>query len=147
MNSVQLNCYDSPVIEYQAGKRVLGGVLSSTLISIPVVNIHRDRVQRGGEEVKIDFSNVNLEYLIHARDIAREDPEVAATLLGTSLELAKLLAQAPMKYLTKISQIKVPLMAARGDVTWWSRLFNAFLDENEEEAGMVLQAVNLSILA
>ncbi len=32
--------------------------------------------------MKIDFSSVNLQYLIHVRDIAREDPDVAAPLLG-----------------------------------------------------------------
>ena len=57
--------------------------------------------------MKIDYSSVNLQYLIHVRDIAGEDPEVAAPLLGMSPELASLLAQTPSEYLTKIPQVKV----------------------------------------
>ncbi|MCG8060570.1 MAG: flagellar transcriptional regulator FlhD [Candidatus Thiodiazotropha endolucinida] len=109
--------------------------------------MRREEVQQGEEEVKIDFSNVNLEYLIHVRDVAREDPEVAASLLGMSPELATLLAQAPSEYLTKISQVKVPLMAARGDAIWWYRLFKALVEENREEVEVVLQAVSLAVLS
>jgi len=97
--------------------------------------------------MKIDFSDVNLQYLIHVRDIAREDPEVAAPLLGMSPELANMLAQAPGEYLTKIAQVKVPLVAARGDAVWWYRLFKALTDENSEEVEAVLQAVGLAVLS
>jgi hypothetical protein len=97
--------------------------------------------------MKIDFSGVNLQYLIHVRDIAREDPEVAAPLLGMSPELANMLAQAPGEYLTKIAQVKVPLVAARGDAVWWYRLFKALTDENPEEVEAVLQAAGLAVLS
>jgi len=97
--------------------------------------------------MKIDFSDVNLQYLIHVRDIAREDPEVAAPLLGMSPELANMLAQAPGEYLTKIAQVKVPLVAARGDAVWWYRLFKALTDENPEEVEAVLQAAGLAVLS
>ena len=97
--------------------------------------------------MKIDFSDVNLQYLIHVRDIAREDPEVAAPLLGMSPELANMLAQAPSEYLTKIAQVKVPLVAARGDTVWWYRLFKALTDENPEEVEAVLQAAGLAVLS
>ena len=97
--------------------------------------------------MKIDFSDVNLQYLIHVRDIAREDPEVAAPLLGMSPELANMLAQAPGEYLTKIAQVKVPLVAARGDAVWWYRLFKALNDENAEEVEAVLQAAGLAVLS
>jgi len=97
--------------------------------------------------MKIDFSDVNLQYLIHVRDIAREDPEVAAPLLGMSPELANMLAQAPGEYLTKIAQVRVPLVAARGDAVWWYRLFKALTDENPEEVEAVLQAAGLAVLS
>ena len=97
--------------------------------------------------MKIDFSAINLQYLIHVRDIAREDPDVAAPLLGMSPELASLLAQAPSEYLTKIGQVKVPLVAARGDAVWWSRLFKALIEENPEEVEAVLQAAGLAVLS
>ena len=97
--------------------------------------------------MKIDFSGVNLQHWIHVRDIAREDPEVAAPLLGMSPELANMLAQAPGEYLTKIAQVKVPLVAARGDAVWWYRLFKALTDENPEEVEAVLQAAGLAVLS
>ena len=97
--------------------------------------------------MKIDFSSVNLQYLIHVRDIAREDPEVAAPLLGMSPELARMLAQAPSEHLTKIAQVKVPLVAARGDALWWSRLFKALIEEKPEEVEAVLQAASLAVLS
>ena len=97
--------------------------------------------------MNIDFSNVNLEYLLHARDIAREDHQVAASLLGTPPELATLLTQAPNTNLAKISRVKMPLMAVRGDAVWWFRLFKALAEENEEELDVILQAVNLTLLA
>ena len=97
--------------------------------------------------MKIDFSSVNLHYVIHVRDIAREDPNVAAPLLGMSPELAALLAQVPSEYLAKIAQVKVPLLAARGDPMWWSRLFKALVDENPDEVESILDAVTLAILS
>jgi len=97
--------------------------------------------------MKIDFSSVNLQYLIHVRDIAREDPDVAAPLLGMSPELAGLLAQAPSEYLAKIAQVKMPLLAARGDVVWWDRLFKALIEENPEEIDAVIQAASLAVLS
>ncbi len=97
--------------------------------------------------MKIDFSGINLQYLIHVRDIAREDPDVAAPLLGMSPKFASLLAQAPSEYLTKIAQVKVPLVAARGDAVWWSRLFKALIEENPEEVEAVLQAAGLAVLS
>lgn len=97
--------------------------------------------------MKIDFSSINLQYMIHVRDIAREDPDVAAPLLGISPELAGLLAQAPSEYLSKIEQVKVPLLAARGDAVWWYRLFKALVEENPEEIEAVLQSASLTVLS
>ncbi|MEW8030047.1 MAG: hypothetical protein AB2788_19340 [Candidatus Thiodiazotropha endolucinida] len=107
----------------------------------------KEEDQQGEVVMKIDFSSINIEYLIHVRDIAREDPDVAAPLLGMSPELAGLLAQAPAEYLTKIAQVKVPLMAARGDAVWWYRLFKSLTEGNTEEVDAVLQAASLAVLS
>lgn len=96
--------------------------------------------------MKIDFSSVNLQYFIHVRDISCEDPDIAVPLLGMSPELSGLLAQTPSEYLTKIAQVMVPQMAARGDAVWWKRLFKALIEENPSEVEAVLQAVNLTVL-
>lgn len=107
----------------------------------------KEEDQQGEVVMKIDFSSVNVEYLIHVRDIAREDPEMAAPLLGMSPELASLLAQAPADYLAKIAQVKVPLIAARGDTVWWYRFFKALVEGNTEEVDAVLQAASLAVLS
>jgi hypothetical protein len=97
--------------------------------------------------MKIDFSNINLQYLIQFRDVAREDPDLAASLMGMSPELAQLLAQVPGDYLAKISNVKIPLLTVRGDVIWWYRLFMALSDENSDEVEAVLRSANLAVLA
>ena len=97
--------------------------------------------------MKLDFSNINLQYLIHVRDVARQEPDVAASLLGISPEIANLLAQVPSEYLTKITQVKVPLLVARGDAIWWYRLFNALIENNLNEVESVLQGTSLAVLS
>ena len=97
--------------------------------------------------MEIDFSNINLQYLISLRDIAREDPEVAAPLLGITPRLATLLAQVPGEYMSKIIEVKIPLLAPRGDVIWWHRLFMALADGNPEEIDAMFQAANLAVLS
>lgn len=97
--------------------------------------------------MKLDFSNINLQYLIHVRDVARQEPDVAASLLGISPEVANLLAQVPSEYLTKITEVKVPLLVARGDAIWWYRLFNALIENNLNEVESVLQGTSLAVLS
>jgi len=97
--------------------------------------------------MKIDFASFNLQYLIHVRDIAREDPEIAARLLGLPPELAGHLAQVHSDSLAKIVQVKLPLLVARGDVVWWCRLFKALMEENPEEVNAVLQVASLAMLS
>jgi len=109
--------------------------------------MRREDIQQREVEMKIDFSNINLQYLIHFRDVAREDPDLAASLMGMSPELAKLLSQVPSDYLVRISSVKIPLLTARGDAVWWYRLFTALADDNSEEVEAVLRAANLAILA
>ena len=96
--------------------------------------------------MEVDFSVINLQYLIYARDLARENPEVAATVLGLSRELAALLAQTSSESLAKIAQIKVPLVKMRGDTSWWSRLFTALTDGDAEEIDAILDHASLIVL-
>ena len=97
--------------------------------------------------MKIDFASLNLQYLIQVRDIAREDPDVAARLLGLPPELASHLAEVHSDQLTKIAQIKLPLLVARGDTVWWCRLVKALVEENPAEIDAVLQAASLAMLS
>lgn len=97
--------------------------------------------------MKIDFAHFNLQYLIHVRDIAHEDPDIAARLLGLPPELAGHLAQVRSDSLARIAQVKLPLLVARGDSVWWCRLFRALIEENPAEIDAVLQAANLTLLS
>ena len=109
--------------------------------------MQRSDIQQREVAMKIDFSNINLQYLIQFRDVAREDPDLAASLMGMSPELAQLLAQVPSDYLVRFSGVKIPLLTARGDAVWWYRLFMALVDENTDEVEAVLRAANLAVLA
>lgn len=97
--------------------------------------------------MEVDFSTINLQYLIHARDITKEDTEMAATVLGLSREHAKLLAQTSSEGLAQISQIKVPLLEVRGDIWWWSRLFTALTDGVSDEVDAILDHAGLVFLS
>lgn len=58
----------------------------------------------------VDFSRVNLQYLISARDLARGYPERAAVLLGVPDALGQLLAELSAESLTAVVAIKAPLL-------------------------------------
>lgn len=91
----------------------------------------------------IDFSGLNLHYLIQARDIAREDPERAAVLLGMSSDLADLLAQTTPEEIAPLTQIKVPLLLPRQEIWWWTRLFRAMREGRTEEVKAVIEHLSL----
>lgn len=97
--------------------------------------------------MELDFSRTNLQYLVQARDLARQDPEAAAGLLGISPELTALLGQASGEHLACLAQIKVPLMLPRGERWWWIRLFEAFAAGDEEAIQAVLEHASLVLAA
>lgn len=90
-----------------------------------------------------DFSAVNLQYLIQARDLARVDQERVAVLLGLSESLAELLAHVTPEELAQLPAIKVPLVAPRLEPWWWSRLLNALRDGEPDEVKAVLEHLGL----
>ena len=75
--------------------------------------------------MELDFSKLNLQYLLQARDLARRDTAAAAALLGISTELAALLGHLADEHFAPLAQIKVPLVLPRGELWWWGRLFEA----------------------
>ena len=96
--------------------------------------------------MNIDFSNINLQYLIQARDLAREDPEQVTVLLGISCHLAELLAEVSPEAHARIPRIKTPLLIPRQEMWWWSRLLNAAKEDGRDEIEAVLEHGNLSSL-
>jgi hypothetical protein len=75
--------------------------------------------------MNVDFSRVNLQYLIQARDLAREDPALVPVLLGMSSQLAQRLAALTPDELAQVVAIKLPLLVPRQEPWWWQRLFEA----------------------
>ncbi|NIP72232.1 MAG: flagellar transcriptional regulator FlhD [Gammaproteobacteria bacterium] len=71
--------------------------------------------------MKMDFSKINLEYLIQARDLARQDSEMSSIVLGMSRELAHLLTETTPQELAQVAEIKPPLFIPRQDAWWWQR--------------------------
>ncbi len=90
-----------------------------------------------------DFSSVNLQYLLRARDIAREDPERAVVLLDLSKDFADLIAGMTPEELTPIIQIKLPLLLPRQETWWWMRLLKALQEGSPDEIRAVIDHLSL----
>ena len=89
--------------------------------------------------MNFDFSEVNLAYLIQARDLAKRDPELVATMLGMPDDMARLLAGLTPKEVAHISLIKQPLLVPRQEAWWWSRLFTAVREGRTEEIEAIME--------
>ena len=92
-----------------------------------------------------DFSKVNAEYLIQARDLARSNPRAAAMLLGLSDDLVQLLSEISPREVALITQFKPPLIAPRHAAWWWQRLRNALQAGNPEELRIILDHAGLLV--
>ena len=93
--------------------------------------------------MKRDFSQVNLQYLIQARDLTQQDPQLGGILLGIPDEMATLISDLSPQQLTQIIQIKSPLLTPRQEAWWWSRLFNALRDGRIDEINAVMEQASL----
>jgi hypothetical protein len=94
----------------------------------------------------IDFSHVNLEYLICARDLARSYPDRAALLLGATPDLVRLLAEVDPATLVAMTANRAPLLVLRREPWWLQRLFTAFRAGRTEEVWAVLDQEGLMVL-
>ena len=90
-------------------------------------------------KLDFDFSDINLQYLLRTRDLAQQDPEVVAALLGISVELAHSLTQTTSKELTHINRIKTPLVVPRQEAWWWERLLNAIRNGQSGEIDAIIE--------
>ena len=93
----------------------------------------------------VDFSRVNLHYLICARDLARASPARAAGLLGAPDTLGQLLAELDPEALLAVTEIKAPLLIVRQEPLWWKRLFVALQANRPDEVQTVLEQAGLII--
>ncbi len=93
----------------------------------------------------IDFSRANLQYLICARDLARDYPERAAVLLGATEGLVQLLAELDPAALVAVTEVKAPLLILRQEPWWWERLFTALQAGGPDELRAVLEQAGLMV--
>ena len=93
----------------------------------------------------IDFSRANLQYLICARDLARDYPERAAVLLGATEALVQLLAELDPAALVAVTEVKAPLLVLRQEPWWWERLFTALQAGGPDELRAVLEQAGLMV--
>ncbi len=93
----------------------------------------------------VDFSRVNLHYLICARDLARASPARAAVLLGVPEDLGQLLAELDAEALAAVTEIKAPLLILRQEPWWWKRLFTALRADRPDEVQSVLEQAGLIV--
>jgi hypothetical protein len=96
--------------------------------------------------MNIDFSSVNLQYLIQSRDLTKQDPQLPAVLLGIPDEMVGMLPSLSSHQLTQIIQIKPPLLIPRQDAWWWYRLFTALDDGRPDEIEAVIEHASLNDL-
>jgi len=93
----------------------------------------------------IDFSRVNLQYLICARDLARADPKRTTVLLGVPDDLVQLLAELDAAVLGAVTEVRAPLLILRQEPWWWHRLFTALQAGRPDEIRAVLEQVGLMV--
>lgn len=96
--------------------------------------------------VNSDFSRLNLEYLIQARDLAVADPHRAGTILGIPDALTGLLLELTPKMLASLARIHHPLITPHRDLLWWSRLLVALQDGQPGEVETVIEQASLILV-
>ena len=86
-----------------------------------------------------DFSSINYQYLLKARDVAKRDPDLVVALLGIPKELVEPLTQTSASGLAALLNIKEPLLMLRAETWWWERFFTAINDSKKEEIDAVIE--------
>ena len=93
--------------------------------------------------MNLDFSQLNFQYLIQARDLARQDRQRASVLLGIPDEMVCLLPDLSPQLLAQILQIKSPLVIPRQEIWWWSRFLVALQDGRSAELATLMDQASL----
>ena len=94
-----------------------------------------------------DFSHLNLEYLIQARDLVLVDRGRAGAILGIPDAMAGLLPELNPHLIARIPRINHPLVTPRQDLWWWSRLLVALQGGQSAEIETVMDQASLIICA
>jgi len=89
--------------------------------------------------MNIDFSQINLQYLIQVNQLAQHDPVLTTAITGIPDETALLLGSLTPSDLARMSLIKSPLLTPHPAPWWWSRIFTALRDGRKEEIKTLLE--------
>ncbi len=89
--------------------------------------------------MNIDFSQINLQYLIQVNQLAQHDPVLTTAITGIPDETALLLGSLTPGDLTRLSLIKSPLLTPHPAPWWWARIFAALRDGRKEEIKTLLE--------
>jgi hypothetical protein len=97
--------------------------------------------------MQFDFSELNLAYLIQARDLVIAHPGRAGTMLGISDPMVALLPDLTPQLLAAIAGIHQPLIFPHQDIGWWSRLLRALEDRQRAEIATLLDRAAITLVA
>ena len=85
-----------------------------------------------------DFSEINLQYLLQARDLARQNAGLAGAVLGLPGETVELLGGLTPKTLAAIARVQAPLITLLPDRQWWSCLLTALKENDPKEIEVLI---------
>lgn len=122
------------------------GIRAHLSVVCKEVTTHSLTNSKKDKRMEMDFSKVNLEYFIQARDFARQNEEMLSVLLGMSPELAHLLAKTTAQQLAHIAEIKPPLLVPRQEAWWWQRFLMAVREDKTDELKVVMEHASLMIV-
>lgn len=91
----------------------------------------------------IDFSSINMQYLIQARELAKRDAPRAAVLLGADEACTSVLAGISPEVLARLSRVHVPLVVPRQSAWWWTRLVGALTSGRPQGLDCVLEQLEI----
>jgi len=97
--------------------------------------------------MQFDFSELNLAYLIRARDLVIAHPGRAGAMLGISDPMVALLPDLTPERLAAIAGIHHPLIFPHQDIGWWSRLLRALEDRQRAEIATLLDCAAITLVA
>ena len=86
----------------------------------------------------MDFSQLNVQYLIQARELSKQNLQLAAAILGINDDMACLISDLTPQTLTQIIQINPPLLIPRQETWWWSRFITALRDGHPAEIEAII---------
>ncbi|MDZ7751458.1 MAG: hypothetical protein U5S82_07320 [Gammaproteobacteria bacterium] len=90
-----------------------------------------------------DFSKLNLQYLIQARDLAHQAPQCAGALMGVPIQWVEQIGALKPDDLARSIDIRIPLLVPRRESWWWTRLFQALQSGRTAEVDAVLAHAGL----